>query len=121
MSFPDPVVLLRAFVTTFTAVKVVTEIPDDWDYQKPIVHVVDSGGPGVRDHVMDQRRVTFRVSAPRRSDAKELADLIREKIHNHTGGQWYWISDTAAPAFWPDDAVGKPRYVYTARIDVRRA
>lgn len=120
MSFPDPVILMRSFVQSVTPENVVTEIPENFDYRSPIVHVVDSGGPGVTNYVLDQRRVSFFVSSPKRRDALRVSETIRDALHDYQGGGWYWVSDTSAVNYFPDDQVKVPRYAYTARINTKK-
>ena len=117
--FPDLTITLVAYLKPFLDVKVVGEIPDGWDYTKPIVHVADMGGPGVFRHVLDQRRVSFYVTHPQRGEASKLAGQVRELIINYQGGPWYWVADTSTVSYLPDGDVKKPRYVYTARINTK--
>lgn len=120
MSFPDPVVVLVAFVKTITDVKVGSALPSGYDYSFPFIVVEDGGGPGSVNQVLDQRRVIFKTHAPTRGEAGRLAELIRDSLQNTHGDGWYWVSDSAAPAFVPDEAK-KPRYQYTARVNLKRA
>lgn len=117
--FPDLAVTLIAYLKTRLDVKVVGEIPDNWDYRTPIVHIADMGGPGVFRHVLDQRRVSFYVTHPDRGKASKVAEQIRELVTGYQGGPWYWVADTSTVSYLPDDDVKKPRYVYTARINTK--
>lgn len=118
--FPDLIALLVAYLKPRVEATVVGDVPDGWDYRKPIVHVADVGGPGVVHRVLDQRRVSFYVTHPDRGKASALAESIRELIQEYQGGPWYWVTDTGAVAYLPDGDVRKPRYVYTARINTKR-
>ncbi|NDO78272.1 hypothetical protein GKZ75_08555 [Kocuria indica] len=118
--FPDLIAVLVAYLKHRVDATVVGDIPDGWDYTKPVVHVADMGGPGVFRHVLDQRRVSFYVTHPDRAKASRLTEHVRELIQDYQGGPWYWVSDTATVAYFPDGAVKKPRYVYTARINTKK-
>ena len=119
MSFADPVVVMVAFVKTFTDVKVSSSLPPEYTYSFPCVTVEDGGGAGVVNRVLDQRRVVFKTHAPSRREAQDLVELIREKLQDTHGDGWYWVADSAAPAFIPDEAK-KPRYQYTVRLNLKR-
>lgn len=120
MSFPDPVVVLVAFVKSLTTVKVGSSLPPEYSYAVPFVVVEDGGGPGSVNQVLDQRRIIFKIHAPTRREASELTEFIRKSLQDSHGDGWYWVADSAAPAFVPDDAK-KPRYQYTARVNLKRA
>lgn len=118
--FPDLTLVLVAYLKPLVDATVVGDIPDGWDYRKPIVHVADMGGPGTYHQVLDQRRVSFYVTHPDREKASALAGHVRDLIQSYQGGPWYWVTDTATVAYLPDGAVRKPRYVYTARINTKQ-
>lgn len=118
--FPDLVAVLVGYLGLRVGAKVAGVIPDGWDYTKPIVHVVDVGGPGVVHHVLDQRRISFYVSHPDRREASVLAEQVRALIQGYQGDPWYWVADTSTVTYLPDGDLRKPRYVYTARINTKR-
>lgn len=120
MSFPDAVQLM---VETFNGVngyRAFAEFPPKHDHETPSIEIVDAGGPGIVNHVYDAQRVTFFVENPSRSAARDMCLQIRDHLHNHMGGVWYWIADTSNVYYYPDPAVGQHRYAYTARINTKQ-
>lgn len=121
MSFPDPIELLippvRGLLPGFVVAQM---LPKGHDHHKsPSVVLRDDGGPGVKDHVLDQRRVTFLVEHTDPREARDGANRIREYLHDFQGGPWWWVADTSSVYFLPDYDVSIPRYGYTARINVK--
>lgn len=120
MSFPYAVQLMVDLFNGFEGHTAGAEHPDKYDHRTPFIQVVDNGGPGVQEHVFDAQRVTFFVTNPSRATARAVCSAIRDTLHNHPGGEWYWIADTSTVYYLPDPDVGQHRYAYTARINTKR-
>lgn len=119
---PEPTVTTRNYlVPIFPDVEFAQTVPAEMP--ELLVTITDTGGAGRHDVVMDEVRLTFDVYGPTSGEASELArDLF--------GVLWAWPDlhqgvyrrrGWARPAWLPDDATRRPRYVFTATFDFRGA
>lgn len=96
--------------------------PRGWEYKYPLVEIRDAGGPGARNAVLDQRRISFEVTAPTRVEAMDLVHRVRDLLLLDApppSTSWLHEADTAAPTFVASEDDRAARYVYTVRILVR--
>jgi hypothetical protein len=102
-----------------------TELPDPRPAR--FLRVVDAGGPGVRDIVLDEVHVEWEASSTvSPADACDLAGTVQGAFAQLAGAEWSgcWITDASStrPRWFPDrsDPAGNlpytPRYTGTATI-----
>ncbi|VEI04104.1 Uncharacterised protein [Acidipropionibacterium jensenii] len=96
-----------------------TEIPDTRPEGR-FLRIVDAGGPGIRDWVLDQVQVTWEASSTiSAADADELALHVRDVFSKLSGtqqdGQWICDVTCTRPRWFPDEN-RIPRYAGSATI-----
>ena len=87
------------------------------------VTVQRTGGPR-RDIVTDSAQLTFDSYAEKASDASTLANLVRGIVvswagRSRSGFSVYRVQEFSGPVLLPDPITKKPRYRFTAVLDVR--
>lgn len=97
------------------------DVPADWAWDQLLVTVVDTGGRGERDVVLDDVRLTVEVShpnAPRASEvARRLHGLVRAWPEHESGV--IFLRTLQRPTFTPDDATRTPAYTFTVELSFR--
>ena len=97
------------------------DVPADWAWDQLLVTVVDTGGRGERDVVLDDVRLTVEVShpdAPRASEvARRLHGLVRAWPEHERGV--IFLRTLQRPTFTPDDATRTPAYTFTVELSFR--
>jgi len=94
------------------------DIPPKWKWGPLLVTVTDTGGPGEKDVVLDQARVTVDVyheDSERASDvARKLHGLIRA-WHTQENGVRF-LTTLTRPTYRPEDATGTPGFFFTVEL-----
>lgn len=98
-------------------VTVSTELPVDLDGEH--VQVRATGGPPIRDLVLDERTVAVVCTCPDAVDAARLADDVRVALGRLEGydasGRYLTSTSCTSPAWLPDPD-GHPRYTMSTTI-----
>lgn len=90
------------------------EVPPGWDWTQLLVTVVDVGGDGERDVVLDDARLMVEVSSPDSIEASEwcrdLHGLLRFWRSNDPTRTVTFLKTVQRPTFMPDDVTRTPGY-----------
>ena len=90
------------------------DVPDDWTWNKLLVTVVDVGGDGERDVVLDDARLIVEVSHPDSIKASEwcrnIHGLLRHWRSNDPTRTVTFLRTVQRPTWSPDDATRTPAY-----------
>lgn len=121
--FQDPVVRTVAFLRKYVPYDAgpFMDVPPDWEWGPLLVTVVDTGGRGERDVVLDDARVTVEVSHADGMEAsrvaRELQGLIRQWPFEEAGV--IFLRTVQRPTFQPDSETRTPGYSFTVELSFR--
>lgn len=121
--FQDPVVRAVSFLGKYVPVEAgpFMDVPPDWDWGPLLVTVVDTGGQGERDVVLDDARLTVEVSHTNSMEAsriaRELHGLIRQWPFEEKGV--IFLRTVQRPTFQPDSETRTPGYSFTVELSFR--
>lgn len=115
----DAVAETMAFVEPYlpAGTLVAQDIPDDLDWSgvELVVQISDAGGPGLRDHILDDVALTFEVGHPDSVTASYWARRVYALIRAWQIGAVgvYWGRTIQRPAYQWDSATGRPFYSFS--------
>jgi hypothetical protein len=121
--FPDPFQEARDYLAEQTGHPVGYALPDAYTATSgPFIRITDTGGPGARDVVLEDVRLTVDVWANPRGKASEIArtayGVLQMWPYQEPGV--FWRGTVSRPAFYPDET-RIPRYVMTVNLAFRGA
>lgn len=96
-------------------------VPDGWAWDKLLIVVADTGGPGERDVVLDDAFLTVEVSAPDSVRASEVARRVHGLLKQWPYAQpgVHFRRTIQRPTFQPDDETRTPAYSMTVELTFR--
>lgn len=121
--FQDPVARAVAFLGKYVPYEAgpFMSVPPDWEWGPLLVTVVDTGGLGERDVVLDDTRLTVEVSCSDGVEAsrvaRELHGLIRQWPFEEKGV--IFLRTVQRPTFQPDSETRTPGYSFTVELSFR--
>lgn len=120
-TYPDIVALLVTYLDGQTTVQVASKIPNPRPAE--LIQVRRVGGTQLRP-VRDKPRVDFTVWAATEPRAYEIADLVRNAVHQLAGTTTlgpvvYRVEEVLGPRQLDDPLTGTPRVLQTQSIDIR--
>lgn len=119
--FPDPFEAARDYLKAVTGHPTGFALPDDYGSASgPFLRITDTGGPGVRDVVLEDVRLTVDVWANPRGQASEIARTVYGVLQRwpYENSGVYWRGTVSRPAYYPDET-RIPRYVMTVNLAFR--
>ena len=121
--FQDPLARAVSFLGKFVppAAGPFLDVPADWAWGDLLVVVVDVGGSGERDVVLDDVMLSVEVShadSLRASEvARRLHGLLRQWPYEESGVRF--LRTIQRPTFEPDDETRTPGYSFTVELSFR--
>lgn len=119
----DPVARAVSYLSPFVPVDSgpFMDVPATWKWDGLLVVVVDTGGAGSRDVVLDDVRLTVEVSHPDSVTAsekcREIHGLLRAWGSMEPGVQF--LGTIQRPTYTPDDETRTPAYTTTVELTFR--
>lgn len=99
------------------------EVPEEFDWTGAgiVVQVSDGGGPGIRDHVLEDQVIWVEVSHPDSAVASHWARTIYGLLRAwQTGAEGvYWSRTHQRPAYQRDTVTGRPFYSLAVELTFR--
>lgn len=123
--FQDPTLRASSYLGTFIPVEAgpFLDVPANWSWGGLLVTVVDTGGGGERDVVLDDVMLTVAVSHPDSLRASEVArrlhGLLRQWPYEEKGVRF--LRTIQRPTFQPDEETRTPGYSMTVELSFRAA
>ncbi|HEY1395020.1 hypothetical protein [Roseateles sp.] len=120
-TYPDIVALLVAYLDPLTTVQVASDVPNPRPPE--LIQVRRVGGTQLRP-VRDKPRVDFTCWAATSPRAHEIADLVRNAVHQLAGTTTlgpvvYRVEEVLGPRQLDDPLTRTPRVLQTQSIEVR--
>lgn len=121
--FEDPTARAMAYLGSWLPVESgpFLDVPPEWAWDQLLVTVADTGGPGERDVVLDDVRLTIEVSHPDAVEAsrvaRDLHGLIRAWPYQDKGV--IFLRTLQRPTFTPDDETRTPGFAFTVELSFR--
>lgn len=123
--FQDPIARAVAYLGAFVPVEAgpFLDAPADWSWGDLLVTVVDVGGSGERDVVLDDVMLSVEVSCGDSMRASEVArrlhGLLRQWPYEEKGVRF--LRTIQRPTFQPDEETRTPGYSMTVELSFRAA
>lgn len=123
LMFQDPTQRAMAYLGAWLPAEAgpFLDVPPEWAWDQLLVTVVDTGGRGERDVVLDDARLTVEVSHPDAVRASEVARKLHAIIR-----QWpfeekgvIFLRTVQRPTFQPDSETRTPGYSFTVELSFR--
>lgn len=125
MLFQDPTTRAASYLGKFVPVEAgpFLDVPAEWRWGDLLVAVVDTGGGGEHDVVLDDVMLTVSVShedSVRASEvARRLHGLLRQWPYEESGVRF--LRTIQRPTFDPDEETRTPGYSMTVELSFRAA
>lgn len=123
MSSPDVRSLLIGWLPRLVGAEVTAVRPDPHEEEgwRRLVRVIDTGGPGRYERVLQTVQVTIDSYAETAYDAAELARRVDDAIHDLPSSPVpvVAIDGSTTPHDTPDPDTGQPRYSATYQLTVK--
>ena len=113
-----------AYLARFFGDAVQPEVPANVDWStlsEPLIVVVETGGPGLRDVVFDDVRLSVEVFAVEQHVASERAHEVRGLLRAWPGQEAgvYFMGEIMRPIFQPHEPSRTPGYLMTVSMSFR--
>lgn len=123
--FQDPVARAVSYLSGWVPVEAgpFIDVPAGWRWGDLLVTVVDTGGSGERDIVLDDVRLTVEVSDKSSVRASEVARTLHGLIRawpEHENGVRF-LRTLSRPTFQADGETRTPGYAFTVELSFRAA